>query len=180
MDGGPLKTYRDDNATRTASATMIKPHAQASQLVTGWRRGVALFALCSWILSAIACPMPDVEVGVEMGDVRSHDEVAQLIGAHHPHGHEHGHGYRQTQDSTAPDLCCQILGQTHAIAQPLTSPLPDAASPPTILLMCAVIGSVDEPIRSTALQIPRANGPPRSLYLRFAQFWSNAPPLLSV
>lgn len=136
----------------------MPPHNDTlAQTVSGFRRIVTLLALAAWMGSALACPVP-------------HDAVDT---GHSQAVHSHDEGQAPHPDS---DECCRVLGQTHAIVQGLATPPSFKATAPSFLIAVAatpLMAAADAPV---AELIPVSNGPPRSRYLRFATFWSHAPP----
>jgi len=141
-------------------------HPSTQRVKTGgrFRRAVVLLALTAWTLGGFACPMPDHG----MGAVQAHDHAPT------PGGHIHQHGKPPSHPES--DLCCELLCNAHAIAQPVATLKPERA--PALLFAVAgvAVPSLVPETDPARPPIPLSNGPPRNLSQRFASFWSHAPP----
>jgi hypothetical protein len=154
-----------DSATvraNNAGVTCLSAH----RIVTGGRlrRAVALLALVAWTLSGFVCPIPDHG----MNAVQAHDGAPTLGGQVHQHGKSPSH--------PESDLCCELLGNAHAIAQPIATPTAEKLAGPSFAAANAAVPSLAAKVDPTRRLIPPPNGPPRSLPQRFPSFWSHAPP----
>jgi hypothetical protein len=129
-----------------------------------FRGAVAVLALAAWTLSAFACPMPDYGTDA----VHAHEDAPALRG----HVREHG---QQTSHPDS-DLCCALLSDVHAIAQPLATTAAKAAPAPSVVAAIVEVAGRAADAGPAARLTPLSNGPPRNLYQRFATFWSHAPP----
>jgi hypothetical protein len=128
------------------------------------RRAVALLALTAWTLSGFACPMPNHG----MGAVHARDDALMPGGYIHQPGKSPGH--------PESDLCCELLGNAHAIAQSAATLTPEQAPAPSVGVAGLDVPSLVPQIDPTRRPIPLSNGPPGNLSQRFATFWSHAPP----
>jgi hypothetical protein len=154
-----------DSAARHANNRDVT-HLSAYRVQTRgrFRRAVALLALTAWTLSGFACPMPDHGVG----DVQAHDYAATLG----RHVHQHGKSLSHPQS----DLCCELVCNAHAIAQPIAMRTSEKAPALPFAAAGMAAPSLVPEVDPTRRPIPLSNAPPRSLSQRFATFWSNAPP----
>src|SRR5882757_2845521 len=136
------------------------------RIVTGGRlsRAVALLALVAWTLSGVVCPMPDHG----MDAVQAHEDAPTLGGQVQQHGKSPSH--------PESDLCCERLGNAHAIAQSIAAPTAEKLPGPSFAAANAAVPSLAAKVDPTRRLIPPTSGPPRSLPQRFASFWSHAPP----
>ena len=153
------------------SASMHRNNARVTRLGAcrigsgdRFRRAVALLAVTAWTLSGFVCPMPDHG----MGAVQAHD-YASTLG-----GHVHRHGKSPSQPE--PDLCCELVCITHAIAQPIATPTPEKAPALSFAAANEALASLVPEADPSGRLIPLSNGPPQNFYQRFATFWSHAPP----
>jgi hypothetical protein len=154
-----------DGRVRCNGNNVDVTHLSAHRIQTGgrFRRAVALLALTAWTLSGFACPMPEHSMGAVQAQ---HD-------APMPGSHVHQHRSPSHPES---DLCCELLSNAHAIAQPIATPTPEKACGSSVAAASAAVPSLVPETDPTTRLIPPSNGPPRNLSQRFATFWSHAPP----
>jgi hypothetical protein len=108
--------------------------------------------------------MPDYGTGT----VHAHEDAPALRGQVHEHGQQTSH--------PESDLCCALLSDVHAIAQPLATPAAKAWPAPSLVAAIMEVAARAPEAGPAARLIPLSIGPPRNLYQRFATFWSHAPP----
>jgi hypothetical protein len=154
----------DSSASDANNGCVTHLSAPRAQTRGRFRRAVALLALTAWTLSGFACPMPDHGVGA----VRAHEAAAK------PGGHVHQHGTSPSHSKS--DLCCELLSNAHAIAQPFATPTPEKAHALLFAATGVVVPGLARKIGPTRRPIPLSNGPPGHPSQRFATFWSQAPP----
>jgi hypothetical protein len=128
------------------------------ETISGFRRVVALLALAAWTSGAFSCPLPDDDADTA------------------PSRPAHSHADGQPLPHPDSDECCRVLSQTHAIVQGLTTPSFKTTAPSFLVLIAAAVPLLATSADPVAKLTPVSHGPPRSGYLRFATFWSHAPP----
>src|SRR5258708_24247784 len=125
-----------------------------------FRRAVALLALVAWTLSGVVCPIPDHG----MHAVQAHEDAPSLGSQVHQHA--------KLPTDPESDLCCELLSNAHAIAQPIATRTAAKLPGPSFAAANAAVPNLAAKVDPTRRLIPPSNGPPTTLPQRFTSFWS--------
>jgi len=131
-------------------------------IASGIRSAVVWIAMVACAMRWLVCPLPEAEAEGSVPTAAYQQGLAapvQSLAAEHP-------------DS---DFCCQLLSDSNSMAAPLAVVSSTKGMMPSILIAVAammLLAAADPLVKL----IPTSNGPPRGRYLRFATFWSHAPP----
>jgi len=140
---------------RTNNGPVTVTYSSRSR-ISGSRRFIVVLAVAAWFISRLVCPVPDEAANTSSTVASERNEAT-------------------TSKHDDSDLCCQLLGNAHAIAEPLV--LFAAVKMVPLLLLGFVVtlllAAATDPVFKL---IPVANSPPRSRYQRFTTFWPHAPP----
>jgi hypothetical protein len=154
-----------DTATAHANNPTVTSRTPCRATYTGrFRRGVVALSLIAWTLSSFACPMPD------HGKDFANPHGTALAAGNHTHHHAHA------SNRSSPDLCCQLLSDSHAIVKDIVAPTAPKAPTSSNYLASAQTVPLGDTADQQAQVTPRSDGPPQNLYQRFATFWAHAPP----
>lgn len=131
-----------------------------------------VLALAAWTLSRLVCPIPEENAGEPLSAQESHPSSVRSALSDH-FGTEVP---TVTSDRHHTDDCCQVLGASKAISEPLLAHSAFKSNDSSLPALAFATLEVPAPPSRFIKLSPYSNGPPSERYRRFATFWPHAPP----